>query len=120
MTKNSSHSLTISDVSYLTPESVEITFIVPTSLRSYYTFKPGQYVALEKKISGQSLRRTYSISSVPTDGSLSVGIKKVLDGKFSNYAFDYLKVGEKLKVFLYASLKIFYIFMKNLELFVVI
>ena len=42
MTKNSSHSLTISDVNYLTPESVEITFIVPTSLRSYYTFKPGQ------------------------------------------------------------------------------
>ena len=99
MTKNSSHSLTISDVNYLTPESVEITFNVPTSLRSYYTFKPGQYVALEKKISGQSLRRTYSISSVPTDGSLSVGIKKVLYGKFSNYAFDYLKVGETLKVF---------------------
>ena len=90
MTKNSSHSLTISDVNYLTPESVEITFNVPTSLRSYYTFKPGRYVALEK-ISGQSLRRTCSISSVPTDGSLSVGIKKGMDGKFSNYAFDYLK-----------------------------
>ena len=99
MSKNSSHTLTISNVNFLTPEAVELTFDVPESLRSYYSFKPGQYVALEKKISGQPIRRTYSISSLPSTGKLTIGIKKILDGKFSNYAFNCLDVGDHMKVF---------------------
>ena len=99
MRKTSSHLLTISKVSFLTSEAVELTFDVPERLAPYYAFKPGQYVSLEQNISGKPIRRTYSISSAPTHGKLSVGIKKILDGKFSNYAFDYLDVGKKLRVF---------------------
>ncbi len=99
MYKTSAHLLTISKISFLTSEAVELTFDVPERLGPYYAYTPGQYVALEENILGQPVRRTYSISSAPTHGKLSVGIKKIFDGKFSNYAFDCLDVGKKLRVF---------------------
>ncbi|NJB71521.1 ring-1,2-phenylacetyl-CoA epoxidase subunit PaaE [Saonia flava] len=92
------HSLTVSAVDQLTPNSVAITFIVPENIKDAYTYSPGQYITIKHMVAGQELRRAYSISSAPSSNKLTVGIKKVDDGTFSVYANTELKVGDVLEV----------------------
>lgn len=99
MEKNSSKYLTVRNLKYLTPDSIEITLGIPQKFKNFFNFIPGQYLALEKEISGVPERRTYSISSAPSENEISVAVKKIPDGIFSNYAFYQLREGEQLKVF---------------------
>ena len=97
-TKNSNY-LTVQEIKYLTTDAVEITLKVPEKLKEEYKFIPGQYLTLEKKILDTYERRTYSISSDPISEYISIGIKRIPNGKFSNYAFKNLKEGDELRVF---------------------
>ena len=96
--KNSNY-LTVQEIKYLTTDAVEITLKVPEKLKEEYKFIPGQYLTLEKKILDTYERRTYSISSDPISEHISIGIKRIPNGKFSNYAFKNLKEGDELRVF---------------------
>jgi ring-1,2-phenylacetyl-CoA epoxidase subunit PaaE len=49
-------------------------------------------------IDGEDVRRSYSICSGVNDGHMRVGIKRVKNGKFSNYANDTFKVGMSIDV----------------------
>nr|WP_297784434.1 ferredoxin--NADP reductase [uncultured Allomuricauda sp.] len=93
-----SHALKISAVEKLTPNAVALTFDIPENLKDVYRFKAGQYITLKHELDGQELRRAYSISSPPSSGKLTVGIKKMEDGTFSVYANDHLKVGDTIQV----------------------
>ena len=92
------HELIISDVVKETPEAVSVTFHVPIELKSKYIFLPGQYLTLESLINNEKIRRDYSISSTPSSGNLTVTIKKVKNGIFSNYANDSLQKGSLINV----------------------
>ena len=92
------HELKISDVVKETPEAVSVTFNVPVELKSKYMFLPGQYLTLESLINNEKIRRDYSISSTPSSGNLTVTIKKVKNGIFSNYANDSLRKGSLINV----------------------
>lgn len=92
------HELIISDVVKETPEAVSVTFDVPIELKSKYIFLPGQYLTLESLINNEKIRRDYSISSTPSSGNLTVTIKKVKNGIFSNYANDSLQKGSLINV----------------------
>ena len=92
------HELKISDVVKETPEAVSVTFDVPFELKSKYIFLPGQYLTLESLINNEKIRRDYSISSTPSSGNLTVTIKKVKNGIFSNYANDSLRKGSLINV----------------------
>jgi ring-1,2-phenylacetyl-CoA epoxidase subunit PaaE len=92
------HELIISDVIKETPEAVSVTFDVPIELKSKYIFLPGQYLTLESLINNEKIRRDYSISSTPSSGNLTVTIKKVKNGIFSNYANDSLRKGSLINV----------------------
>ena len=92
------HELIISDVVKETPEAVSVTFDVPIELKSKYIFLPGQYLTLESLINNEKIRRDYSISSTPSSGDLTVTIKKVKNGIFSNYANDSLQKGSLINV----------------------
>ena len=59
MTTKTSNFLTVQKLKYLTTDAIEITFQVPKKLKNIYKFIPGQYLTLEKKISGINERRTY-------------------------------------------------------------
>ncbi len=93
-----SHTLQITAVEPLTPNSVALTFKVPENLKDIYTFEAGQYITIKHQLNGQELRRAYSISSAPSSGELTVGIKKMPEGTFSVYANESLKVGDVLEV----------------------
>ncbi|MER3375845.1 MAG: ferredoxin--NADP reductase [Allomuricauda sp.] len=93
-----SHALKISAVDRLTPNAVALTFEVPQELKDTYTFKAGQYITIKYPLNGKELRRAYSISSAPSSGKLTVGIKKMPDGTFSVFANENLKAGDVLEV----------------------
>ncbi len=90
--------LTISNITQLTPNAVALSFTVPTELEKQFAFTAGQYITLEHKINGENVRRAYSISSSPSSGELTVGIKKMPDGTFSVYANESLKQGDTMRV----------------------
>jgi ferredoxin-NADP reductase len=67
----------------------------PTMLR----FDPGQYLTLTAEIQGEILSRCYTIASAPTrPDSLSITVKRVPGGPFSNWLHDHVETGTRLRV----------------------
>ena len=91
-------SLKVLQIKEETTSAVSITFDVPQNLKSNYTFKSGQYLTLRAKIKGDLVTRSYSICSSPKSGLLSVAIKAIDRGLFSNYANEALRIGDSLEV----------------------
>lgn len=92
------HPLTIKHIKSLTPSSVAITFSIPKELLQTFDFLPGQYITIKKEIKGKELRRAYSISSSPKSDCITIGVKKVDKGGFSDYAHTKLAVGDVLEI----------------------
>lgn len=90
--------LIVKEVTRETTDTVSISFELPESLRETYDFLPGQYLALEAEINGETIRRSYSICTSPRENDLRVAVKQVKDGKFSTYANTSLKAGDTLAV----------------------
>ena len=64
-----------------------------------FDYLPGQYLTLKLNVGGEELRRCFSLSSCPvTDDRLSVTIKRVEDGRASNFIKDNLKAGDVVEV----------------------
>jgi len=88
------------DIAAVTPEGrdgVCLTLTVPAELERAFAFEPGQYLTLRADVAGEDLRRPYSICSVPGNGAVQVGVKRIDDGRFSNYA-NGLAAGDRLRV----------------------
>ncbi|WP_372946048.1 2Fe-2S iron-sulfur cluster-binding protein [Muriicola sp.] len=92
------YSLSVADVRSLTPSSVAISLAVPDDLKEKFAFKSGQYLTLKQEIDGKEVRRSYSISSHPSDDKLTISIKKVEDGIFSTWANANIKAGDSIEV----------------------
>ena len=90
--------LTIQQIKALTPSSVAITFSIPKELKQTFAFAPGQYITIKKEVKGKELRRAYSISSSPKRDYITIGVKRVEKGGFSDFANTKLKVGDILEV----------------------
>ncbi len=91
------HSLTVS-VRPETTDGVCLSFDVPDELRETFRHRPGQHLVLRAEIDGEDVRRSYSICSSSADDSLSVGIKAIAGGVFSNYATTELASGDTIEV----------------------
>ena len=92
------HTLTIADVVDETAEARSIRFAVPEELRETFRFKPGQHLTLKAEIEGEELRRNYSLCVAPQDDSVTVTVKRIAGGAFSNWANDNLKPGMAIEV----------------------
>ena len=75
------------------------TFVIDPSAEGL-SWKPkaGQYITVEVEVNGETLRRSYSLSSAPTEDHLAFSIKRVAGGKVSNFMLDNIKEGSDLKV----------------------
>jgi len=91
------HALVIADVRQDTKDSVVLSFSIPPHLKDDYTFTPGQYLTLRANINEQDVRRSYSICSALGAPYLSVGIKQIDEGLFSNFAQG-LSIGDEILV----------------------
>ena len=92
------HALTVKSIKKLTPSAVAVTLAIPKELMQSFAFTAGQYITIKKEIKGKELRRAYSISSSPKKEAITIGIKKVDRGGFSDYANTKLQVGDVLEV----------------------
>jgi len=92
------HTLTIAEVIDETAEARSIRFAVPDDLRETFKFKPGQHLTLKAEIENEDVRRNYSLCVAPQDGMLTVTVKRIAGGLFSNWANDRLKPGDAIEV----------------------
>jgi len=90
--------LTVSSVRHETRDSVVLTLDVPPGHEEAFRFQQGQYLTFRTKIDGEEVRRSYSICAAVQDTHLRVGIKKVVDGRFSTWANEQIAVGDVLEV----------------------
>lgn len=98
MSETQFYPLRIKAVRPETDTAVCVSFDVPDEFADKFHFTQGQFLTLKADIDGEDLRRSYSICCGVDDGELQVGIKRVRDGKFSNYANDNFKVGDEVEV----------------------
>ena len=53
------HNLRISKINRLTPDAIEIFFLIPEELKSEFEFIAGQYITICEKINDEEVRRAY-------------------------------------------------------------
>ncbi len=92
------HKLKILEVRKETADSVSISFIIADELKKEYEFIQGQYLTLKLNINGEEVRRSYSICSSPLENELRIAVKRVKDGKGSNFICDHLKPDSQVEV----------------------
>jgi ring-1,2-phenylacetyl-CoA epoxidase subunit PaaE len=92
------HELKVAEIRRQTPEAVAVAFVLPEELRQDFSFRPGQYLTLAAEIDGKEMRRSYSICSAPGEPHLTVGVKKIGDGRFSRFVNEKLNVGDTIRV----------------------
>ena len=93
------HKLTIQELTRQTKDAVSITFSIPDNLLDEYKFKAGQYITVEASINGANVRRAYSISSSSNlHHKITIVVKAIKNGMFSNFANTELKKGDQIKV----------------------
>jgi len=96
------HDLTVSRVDPEAAGAVAVSLAIPDALRETFAFEPGQFLTVRADIGGQDVRRSYSISSprsrLVKHGELTLGIRPVEGGVFSNWAATRLKAGDTLRV----------------------
>ena len=96
------HPLTVAGVERATADAIAVRFAVPAHLRDDYRFIQGQFLTLKGQFEGEELRRSYSICCAVSDfaarGELTVGIKAIPGGRFSNWANSVLKPGDTVEV----------------------
>ncbi|TNF61892.1 MAG: 2Fe-2S iron-sulfur cluster binding domain-containing protein, partial [Burkholderiales bacterium] len=96
------HELTVSRVDPEAAGAVAVSLAIPDALRETFSFEPGQFLTLRADIGGQDVRRSYSISSPRSrllrHGEVTLGIRPVEGGVFSNWAVTQLKAGDTLRV----------------------
>ncbi|MBB6463106.1 ferredoxin--NADP reductase [Flammeovirga kamogawensis] len=89
--------LKVIDVVQETNDAISIHFKQPFFKKIKYS--SGQFLTLLVTIDGKVVRRCYSLNSTPkVDKTISVTIKRIKDGKVSNFLFDTIKKGDKIKI----------------------
>ena len=93
------HELQIAGIVQETHDTRSFIFGVPDSLREAFRYRSGQFLTFEVPYEGMQLRRSYSLSSAPeTDAWPKVTVKRVDDGRISNWFNDELRVGDRILV----------------------
>jgi len=82
-----------------THDSRSLVFEVPAELGDRFRYRPGQFLSFKIPYDGQVLPRSYSLASSPdADREHKVTIKRVEDGRVSNWMNDRVEVGDRLMV----------------------
>ena len=93
------HTLQIAGIIQETHDTRSFVFDVPQTLRETFAYQAGQFLTFEVPYEGMRIRRCYSLSSAPeTDPWLKVTVKRVDEGRVSNWFNDALQVGASVDV----------------------
>jgi len=93
------HALRIRDVVDETHDAKSLVFDVPREIAPLFAYRPGQFLTLRLPLQGRPVRRCYSMSSAPAiDSALRVTVKRVANGRGSNWICDHLQTGDLVEV----------------------
>jgi 3-ketosteroid 9alpha-monooxygenase subunit B len=93
------HPLKVLEVIEETADACSLRFEIPTELKDKFRYKPGQHLQLHVPLGEKPLPRCYSLSSMPyADEAPRVTVKRVNDGRASNWICDRVKPGDVLEV----------------------
>jgi hypothetical protein len=72
-------------------------WLEPKKEQALPTYQPGQHLPLQLEINGEYISRRYTLSSSPSrPGRYAISVKRVDDGRVSNWLHDHLAVGDTL------------------------
>lgn len=89
---------TINKTYLITENTLGIDIDIPLEQKNNFHFKAGQYITLQTTINQQKERRPYSIFNAPSENKISVAIKKIEKGVFSNFAFETFKENTEIEI----------------------
>ncbi len=92
------YNIAIKEIENETKDSVSLLFDIPGDLKETFKFIPGQFITIDAEVNGEKLRRDYSICSSANSDEVRIVVKAIDGGRFSNYANNHLKEGDKLKI----------------------
>jgi 3-ketosteroid 9alpha-monooxygenase subunit B len=91
------HRVLVAQVIPETPDAHSLVLSVPPALAGAFAYKPGQYLTVRVPDDGGGVRRCYSLSSSPyTDENPKITVKRVPDGRASNWICDHVRAGSML------------------------
>lgn len=92
------HTLRIARVIDETADARSFVLEVPADLRDAFAYDAGQFCTFRVQVDGETQLRCYSMCSAPgVDDELQVTVKRVPDGRVSNWMNDTLEVGDEIE-----------------------
>lgn len=89
----------VADVVLETHDTCSLVLGVPPGLADRFVYRAGQFLSFKVPFDGKVLTRSYSLSSSPEcDERLKVTVKRVDEGRVSNWINDNVKAGDTLMV----------------------
>jgi 3-ketosteroid 9alpha-monooxygenase subunit B len=93
------YSLRVREVIDDTADAKSIVFEIPPEHAEAFRYRPGQFLTLRITHEGRHLLRCYSLASCPiVDEPVRVVVKRVAQGRVSNWICDHVKVGDAMEV----------------------
>ncbi|MFM0395770.1 2Fe-2S iron-sulfur cluster-binding protein [Paraburkholderia phytofirmans] len=93
------HRLKVTDVIAESADARSFVFDLPQPLRDAFSYRPGQFLTLKVPCADATVQRCYSLSSAPgIDHAPKITIKRVRDGRASNWMCDSVQPGDELDV----------------------
>lgn len=88
------HPIKIKEKIFETEDTVTLTLEIPDSIKDVFKYTPGQFVTLEIPLSGEKVRRSYSLSTTPeVDREIKITIKQIQNGKLSPHITKEIQKG---------------------------
>jgi len=98
MMSSTFNALKVSEKINETSDSCSFLLEVPEGLTDTYKYIPGQYLTIKVSVNGEELRRAYSIFTAPCEKKFGFTVKRVLDGKVSNFLINSVSEGDSIEV----------------------
>ncbi len=91
--------LVVANVRRETHDVKTFRFVMPGGGEIPFVHQPGQYMNLTLNIDGQTVKRSYTIASAPTQrGHVELTIKRNPEGMASRFMHDVLKAGDSIRI----------------------
>jgi 3-ketosteroid 9alpha-monooxygenase subunit B len=82
-----------------TADSLSVVLEIPPQLEGRFRYQPGQFLSFKIPYQGVVLTRSYSLASSPhCDAEHKFTVKRIAEGRISNWINDHVKAGETLMV----------------------
>jgi len=93
------HELRVARIVQETPDARSFVLDVPPSLRELFRYEAGQFLTFQIHVGATALNRCYSLSSAPDrDEELQFTVKRVAEGRVSNWFHDEIRAGHSVRV----------------------